>query len=57
MRLDAAPNFFGDVVNGLVSINNPETGGLSLGQDVESVEHSFEKLRSGLVKLILYFTG
>jgi len=57
MRLDAAPNFFGDGVKGLVSVNNPETGGLSLGQGVESVEHSFEKLRSGLVELILYFAG
>jgi hypothetical protein len=57
MRLDAVPNFFGDCIKGLVSVNNPETGGLSLGQDVESVEHSFEKLRSGLVKLILCFAG
>ena len=57
MRLDAVPNFFGDGVKGLVSVNNPETGGLSLGQGVESVEHSFEKLRSGLVELILYFAG
>ena len=57
MRLDTVPNFFGDGVNGLVSVNNPETFGLSLGQGVESVEHSFEKLRSGLVELILYFAG
>ena len=57
MRLDAVPNFFGDGVNGLVSVNNPETGGFSLGQDVESVEHSFEKFCSGLVELILYFAG